>query len=267
MANRSLFGSLVERFASRPVVRNEAGGRAYARTSAEALAQYVATGCFNATFYAGADAQLERVLTALQGSRARVPGQGRRLRPRARPDEGHAGAAHGGAGGARRRADGADLPARHRHAAHAADLRADGPFRCHGAPVVRHGFPARDPRLVRPPVRRSGLRGLGRQRPVAGGHRADGAPEAVGAVARGALRLPARPRGRPGGASAGREPVRGVQGRRPGDGTRRAVPDADRPRPGAGRVARDRAARVVADDADEPEHVRAARRLRRGRAG
>ena len=67
MANRSLFGSLVERFVSRPVVRNEAGGRAYARTSAEALAQYVATGCFNATFYAGADAQLERVLQLSKG--------------------------------------------------------------------------------------------------------------------------------------------------------------------------------------------------------
>jgi len=67
MANQSLFGSLVGRFASRPVVRNEAGGRAYARTSAEALAQYVATGCFNATFYAGAEAQLERVLKLASG--------------------------------------------------------------------------------------------------------------------------------------------------------------------------------------------------------
>ena len=33
MANQILFGSLVGRFVSRPAVRNEAGGRAYARTS------------------------------------------------------------------------------------------------------------------------------------------------------------------------------------------------------------------------------------------
>jgi 60 kDa SS-A/Ro ribonucleoprotein len=67
VANRSLFGTLMGRFASRPVVHNEAGGRAYARTPAEALAQYVATGCFNATFYADAEEQLDRVLKLSRG--------------------------------------------------------------------------------------------------------------------------------------------------------------------------------------------------------
>ena len=42
--------------------RNEAGGPAYLRTPEQALAQLAATGCLNATFYAGAEDQLDRVV-------------------------------------------------------------------------------------------------------------------------------------------------------------------------------------------------------------
>src|SRR5581483_3713051 len=44
----------------------EAGGRAYAFTPKHALAQYAATGCFNATFYASAEEQLAKVLELCQ---------------------------------------------------------------------------------------------------------------------------------------------------------------------------------------------------------
>ncbi|HYD41518.1 MAG TPA: RNA-binding protein [Anaeromyxobacter sp.] len=62
MANKSLFRSLVGKLVPRTDAVNEAGGRAYARSPEGALAQYAATGCLNATFYAGADEQLGRVL-------------------------------------------------------------------------------------------------------------------------------------------------------------------------------------------------------------
>jgi 60 kDa SS-A/Ro ribonucleoprotein len=42
--------------------RNEADGPAYLRYPEQALAQLAATGCFNATFYAGAEVQLDRVV-------------------------------------------------------------------------------------------------------------------------------------------------------------------------------------------------------------
>ena len=48
------------------MTRNEAGGPAYALPPRHALAQYAVTGCLNATFYAGAEAQLNRIL-ALAG--------------------------------------------------------------------------------------------------------------------------------------------------------------------------------------------------------
>jgi 60 kDa SS-A/Ro ribonucleoprotein len=57
MANKSLFASLKKLL---PVAnaRNEAGGLAYRLPPKHALAQLAATGCFNGTFYATADAQL-----------------------------------------------------------------------------------------------------------------------------------------------------------------------------------------------------------------
>lgn len=62
MANRRLFRSLVGKLVPATNATNEAGGVAYERTPKQALAQYVATGCLNATFYASADDQLEKVL-------------------------------------------------------------------------------------------------------------------------------------------------------------------------------------------------------------
>ena len=58
MANKSLFAGLKSRFA-RATARNEAGGRAYALAPKHALAQLAATGCFNGTFYAQSDEQLQ----------------------------------------------------------------------------------------------------------------------------------------------------------------------------------------------------------------
>lgn len=62
MANRQLFRSLVGRLVPATNAKNEAGGVAYEREPKQALAQYVATGCLNATYYASADDQLEKVL-------------------------------------------------------------------------------------------------------------------------------------------------------------------------------------------------------------
>jgi 60 kDa SS-A/Ro ribonucleoprotein len=62
MANATLFRSLVGAVIPRANARNQAGGPAYLRTPEQALAQLAATGCFNATFYAGAEVQLDRVL-------------------------------------------------------------------------------------------------------------------------------------------------------------------------------------------------------------
>jgi 60 kDa SS-A/Ro ribonucleoprotein len=58
MTNQSLFASLKSRFA-RANARNEAGGRAYQLPAKHALAQLAATGCFNGTFYATAENQLD----------------------------------------------------------------------------------------------------------------------------------------------------------------------------------------------------------------
>lgn len=63
MANKSLFESLVGALLPRPDTVNAAGGVAYALSPKQALAQYAATGCLNGTFYAGAEEQLETVLT------------------------------------------------------------------------------------------------------------------------------------------------------------------------------------------------------------
>lgn len=66
MANQSLFSFFRGKAAPRANTVNEAGGVAYQRSAKQALAQLVSTGCFNATFYADAREQLERVLALCQ---------------------------------------------------------------------------------------------------------------------------------------------------------------------------------------------------------
>ncbi|MDT5272569.1 MAG: 60 kDa SS-A/Ro ribonucleoprotein [Acidobacteriota bacterium] len=62
MANKTLFKSLVGKLIPAANARNEHNAPAYALTPKQALAQYAATGCLGATFYAGAAEQLEKVL-------------------------------------------------------------------------------------------------------------------------------------------------------------------------------------------------------------
>lgn len=58
MANKSLFSSM-KSLLQRATARNEAGGPAYTLEPKHALAQFAATGCFNGTFYADAETQLD----------------------------------------------------------------------------------------------------------------------------------------------------------------------------------------------------------------
>ena len=58
MANKTLFSSR-KALLPRATVRNEAGGPAYALEPKHALAQFASTGCFNGTFYANAESQLD----------------------------------------------------------------------------------------------------------------------------------------------------------------------------------------------------------------
>lgn len=58
MANKTLFSSL-QALLPRASAKNEAGGPAYLLEPKHALAQLAATGCFNGTFYANAETQLE----------------------------------------------------------------------------------------------------------------------------------------------------------------------------------------------------------------
>ena len=60
MANKTLFASL-KSLLPRATVRNEAGGCAYQFAPKHALAQLAATGCFNGTFYATAETQLDEL--------------------------------------------------------------------------------------------------------------------------------------------------------------------------------------------------------------
>lgn len=62
MANKALFKSMIGKFIPPANAVNEAGGVAYRLSPKAALAQYAATGCLNATFYASADEQLQTVL-------------------------------------------------------------------------------------------------------------------------------------------------------------------------------------------------------------
>ena len=62
MASTSTFRSFVGKRLPSSNVSNATGAPAYALSAQHALAQYAATGCFNATYYASAEAQLERVI-------------------------------------------------------------------------------------------------------------------------------------------------------------------------------------------------------------
>jgi 60 kDa SS-A/Ro ribonucleoprotein len=62
MANSSLFQSIVGALIPKTNARNAEGGPAYLRSPRQALAQFAATGCLNATFYAAAEEQLDGVL-------------------------------------------------------------------------------------------------------------------------------------------------------------------------------------------------------------
>lgn len=66
MASKTLFQSLRGVLAPKADAINEAGGRAYQRSDKQALAQYAATGCLGATFYAGAEEQLDATLKLCQ---------------------------------------------------------------------------------------------------------------------------------------------------------------------------------------------------------
>lgn len=62
MANTQLFQSLKGKLLPKPNAVNFEGAPAYAFSPQHQLAQYAATGCLNATFYASAEAQLDTVL-------------------------------------------------------------------------------------------------------------------------------------------------------------------------------------------------------------
>jgi 60 kDa SS-A/Ro ribonucleoprotein len=62
MANKTLFASLMGALLPKTDAVNAEGAAAYARSPEQALAQFAATGCLNATFYARAEAQLDTVL-------------------------------------------------------------------------------------------------------------------------------------------------------------------------------------------------------------
>ncbi len=60
MANRNIFSTLFSGVSAADAI-NEAGGVAYRLTAEQALAQFSATGCFNDTYYASAETQLDDV--------------------------------------------------------------------------------------------------------------------------------------------------------------------------------------------------------------
>ena len=62
MANTTLFKSSRGPLVPRADTFNRAGGKAYALSPKHALAQYAATGCLNATFYASAGEDLDKVI-------------------------------------------------------------------------------------------------------------------------------------------------------------------------------------------------------------
>ena len=62
MANTALFKSSKGPLVPRTDTFNRAGGKAYSLSPKHALAQYAATGCLNATFYASAEEDLDKVI-------------------------------------------------------------------------------------------------------------------------------------------------------------------------------------------------------------
>lgn len=66
MANPQLFQSTRGRFIPPANTFNHEGAPAYTPSPQHRLAQYAATGCLSGTFYAGAEAQLETILTLCQ---------------------------------------------------------------------------------------------------------------------------------------------------------------------------------------------------------
>src|SRR5688572_7526299 len=62
MANKTLFKSLIGKLIPATNALNEEYAPAYVLSPKHQLAQYVATGCLNRTFYAGADQQLSKVI-------------------------------------------------------------------------------------------------------------------------------------------------------------------------------------------------------------
>ncbi len=66
MASKSLFQSLVGKLLPKTNTLNHEQAPAYAMSPQHKLAQYAATGCLNATFYASAQDQLETVLAACE---------------------------------------------------------------------------------------------------------------------------------------------------------------------------------------------------------
>ncbi|MGH9901855.1 MAG: RNA-binding protein, partial [Pyrinomonadaceae bacterium] len=66
MANKNLFKSLVGKMGPATDALNEERAPAYKLSPKHALAQYVATGCLNATFYASAEDQLKKLLELCQ---------------------------------------------------------------------------------------------------------------------------------------------------------------------------------------------------------
>lgn len=67
MANIQLFQSLKDKLLPVATATNAEGAAAYQLTPRHQLAQYAATGCLSATYYASAEAQLEKVLELCQG--------------------------------------------------------------------------------------------------------------------------------------------------------------------------------------------------------
>lgn len=65
--NKSIFQTARGLFTRKADTVNEAGGKAYKLTAKQALAQYASTGCFNQTYYAGADEQLDKVIELAAG--------------------------------------------------------------------------------------------------------------------------------------------------------------------------------------------------------
>src|ERR1043166_8047560 len=66
MANKTLFQTIFGGLIPAMDTVNSEKAPAYALSTKQALAQYAATGCFNRTFYASAEDQLERVLELCQ---------------------------------------------------------------------------------------------------------------------------------------------------------------------------------------------------------